>query len=316
MRTFSILGDSISTFTGFVPAENHVYYEGERLEGTGVLAVADTWWAKVVDRLGGSLLANASFSGSMVEGAGFPAACSSRRIDQVAGPAGEAPDEAIVFIGINDYGWGGAEAQAAGRSAATPVDLDLSARPERIAGRAPAGAATRFGSAYRAMLSSLRIAYPDTRVWCMTLLPGRAHDLARPSFCYRLRGLDIEDYNKQIRDAARATSCFVADVAALGFDYDASDGTHPTALGMSQLAAMTLAAMDVEEEVRAGGDFASAVDWARADLVMRGAVEEDMTSRRLCDEECCVGCPYARSTGNQWSCVCEKPAPDAAPSIS
>ena len=72
MRTFSILGDSISTFTGFVPAENHVYYEGERLEGTGVLAVADTWWAKVVDRLGGSLLANASFSGSMVEGAGFP----------------------------------------------------------------------------------------------------------------------------------------------------------------------------------------------------------------------------------------------------
>ena len=102
------------------------------------------------------------------------------------------------------------------------------------------------------MLSSLRIAYPDTRVWCMTLLPGRAHDLARPSFCYRLRGLDIEDYNRQIRDAARATSCFVADVAALGFDYDASDGTHPTALGMSQLAAMTLAAMDVERCVRAG----------------------------------------------------------------
>ena len=168
MRTFSILGDSISTFTGFVPAENHVYYEGERLEGTGVLAVADTWWAKVVDRLGG-----ASFSGSMVEGAGFPAACSSRRIDQVAGPAGEAPDEAIVFIGINDYGWGGAEAQAAGRSAATPVDLDLSARPERIAGRAPAGAATRFGSAYRAMLSSLRIAYPDTRGWCMRLVRRR-----------------------------------------------------------------------------------------------------------------------------------------------
>ena len=53
----------------------------------------------------------------MVEGAGFPAACSSRRIDQVAGPAGEAPDEAIVFIGINDYGWGGAEAQAAAPSA-------------------------------------------------------------------------------------------------------------------------------------------------------------------------------------------------------
>lgn len=308
MRTFSILGDSISTFSGFVPRENLVFYEGEKLESTGVLAVEDTWWMKVIERLGGRLLANASFSGSMVEGDGFPAACSARRIGQVAGPAGESPDEILVFIGINDYGWGGFAAQASGRSAAAPADLDYSAYPERTAGRAPADAAEKFGAAYRTMLAALRAAHPDACIRCVTLLPGRARDLGRPSFCYRLRGIDVEEYNDQIRDAARASSCRVADIAALGFDYDAVDGTHPSALGMEQLASMVMAAMRVDEEVLSGKDLGSAVESARADLIFGGVLGADMTSRRMCAEDCCVGCPHARSTGNQWSCVCEKPA--------
>ena len=85
MRSFSILGDSISTFDGCNPDGFTVYYQGERCEQTGVTSSADTWWSQVIERLGGRLLANSSFSGSLVEGAGFPAGNSQERIDALHG---------------------------------------------------------------------------------------------------------------------------------------------------------------------------------------------------------------------------------------
>ena len=84
MRSFSILGDSISTFDGCNPDGFAVYYQGERCEQTSVTSSADTWWSQVIERLGGRLLANSSFSGSLVEGAGFPAGNSQERIDALA----------------------------------------------------------------------------------------------------------------------------------------------------------------------------------------------------------------------------------------
>ncbi len=294
-RTFSIFGDSISTFEGCVPEENHVYYQGEKLEETGVARVEDTWWSQVVERLGGTVLANGSFSGSMVEGAGFPAAWSPERIAQIAGPCGEAPDDVLVFIGINDYGWGGARAQAAGRSAAMPRCAEAVAVPEAVAGIAPLGALEKFEDAYRLMLGAMRAAYPDAKIHCMTLLPGRDRLLARPSFCYRLRGIDFDDYNAAIRRAASETGCQVADIRSFGFDYEASDGTHPTRLGMRQLADMVVAALECE------GDVGAAVFAANRDVLPDG-----MRSERLCDKPACVGCSHARATGNQWSCACER----------
>ena len=83
-RRFSILGDSISTFEGCNPTGFRVFYEGERCAATGVREARDTWWAQVVDALGGELLANGSFSGSMVEGAGFPAGDSAERVAALA----------------------------------------------------------------------------------------------------------------------------------------------------------------------------------------------------------------------------------------
>ena len=97
-RRFSILGDSISTFEGCNPTGFRVFYEGERCAATGVREPRDTWWAQVVDALGGELLANGSFSGSMVEGAGFPAGDSAERVAALARD-GQAPDAVLVFMG-------------------------------------------------------------------------------------------------------------------------------------------------------------------------------------------------------------------------
>ena len=99
---FSIMGDSISTYAGCNPEGYDVFYEGERRAATGVCSASDTWWARMVDLLGGRLLSNASFSGSMVEGAGFPAGDSQERVEAL-GNGDLAPDAIVVFMGINDY---------------------------------------------------------------------------------------------------------------------------------------------------------------------------------------------------------------------
>lgn len=243
-KRFSILGDSISTFAGCNPAGYHVFYEGDLCERSGVTSPSDTWWSHVVRHFGGEVLAVDAFSGSMVDGVGFPAASSPERVAALAGPHGEAPDVVIAFIGINDYGWGGARAQVAARSHAMPPASDTEHIPEAIVGLAPADAAEQFGRAYRTMLQRVRDAYPQARVYCCTLLPGRQAGVAHPMFAYRLRGVHLDRYNDAIRAAAAATGCLVADVRALGYEYESLEGTHPTARGMRQFAALVTCAIE------------------------------------------------------------------------
>lgn len=291
-RLFSILGDSISTFEGCNPEGFAVFYEGERREATGVLQQGDTWWAQVVDALGGEVLANGSFSGSMVEGAGFPAGDSAERVEALA-CEGRAPDVVIVFMGINDYGWGGADAQAAGRGNALPACLDLDALgAPREPGLAALDAAERFGAAYSSMLARLRAAYPRAEVWCCTLCPGRVAGRDGSTFAYRLRGVAFDAYNDAIRAAARAHGCRVADVRALGRDYEGLEGTHPTARGMCQFAALVLHAMAAERGVPLPADDPALLDAP--------------PSAERCTEPSCIGCPHAASTGGKWLLVCEQ----------
>ncbi len=340
-KTFSIMGDSISTFEGCVPDGYTLFYNDERLERSGVLRPEDTWWSHAVRALGGTVLADSAWSGSMVEGAGFPAASSPERAAALLGPDGQAPDAVLVFIGINDYGWGGAEAQAAGRSHAMPRCIDPATVPEQVAGAAPADAVERFGAAYRTMLSNIHEAAPTAAVYCITLLPGRTHGVDHPEFCYRLRGHHLDEYNAAIRKAAAAEGCRVADVRAFGRDYDSLEGTHPTNLGMRQFASMVVRAMQLADAAgaetaaeagagaKASGEAATSPNPAKAQaesdacgniggitaeaqpetanpsLDLRdfcGAPE----SAQLCDEPTCIGCPHAANTGNQWLCRCLK----------
>ena len=291
MPSISILGDSISTFDGCNPEGFAVYYQGERCSRTGVLAPSDTWWAQVIEHLGGTLLANSAFSGSLVEGAGFPAGSSQERIDALA-PDGSQPDAVVVFMGINDYGWGGAAAQAAGRGNAIPSALDLDAIEPRTASFASPDAIERFEAAYSLLLQRLRAVYPQTEVWCCTLCPGRVAGSKLPTFAFNLRGAPFDGYNDAIRNAAREQGCRVADVRAFGMDYEAVDGTHPTARGMSQLAAMIACAMEDDAADKSG---------LPADLL-----DETMRSQKLCPERACVGCEHARGTGNSWLLVCDR----------
>lgn len=292
-KTYSVLGDSISTFEGVVPAENRCYYDAADTNGTGVASQDETWWSRVIDAEDGELLANASFSGSMVQGDGFPAGRHPSRANQLLGDDGRAPDAVLVFIGINDYGWGSPEAQVVGGSEAAPKCVDPAAFPDvNPSGPAPADAVQRFERAYSEMLDNVREAAPEAEVWCVTLLPGRMARHAKGAFCYRLRGIDIDDYNEAICNAAENAGALVADVAELGFDYDAADGTHPTKEGMVQFAALVEAAMCKARDDEEG--YAA---------VMR-SYPERLRSSRFCDKPSCVGCPHASITRERWSCMC------------
>jgi hypothetical protein len=63
--TVAILGDSYSTFIGFIPEERECYYPSpERVDD--VLVVEDTWWHQLFAKRNMNLLFNDSWSGSTV----------------------------------------------------------------------------------------------------------------------------------------------------------------------------------------------------------------------------------------------------------
>ena len=142
------------------------------------------------------------------------------------------------------------------------------------------------------MLARLRTAYPQAEVWCCTLCPGRVAGCPSPTFAWNLRGAPFKSYNDAIRAAAREHGCNVADLEAFGIDYEAVDGTHPTARGMRQLSVL----------------IASCIEGAEPDerLLPADLFDETFRSGELCPGEACVGCEHARGTGSSWFLVCER----------
>ena len=65
-KYFSLLGDSISTLAGFNPPECAVFYDWQRKRQAAIRGPEDTWWGLVLEDLGGKLLVNHSWSGSLV----------------------------------------------------------------------------------------------------------------------------------------------------------------------------------------------------------------------------------------------------------
>lgn len=330
---FSIMGDSISTLAGWVPEGWRVHYQGEvRIDG--VELPEDTWWGRVIGHFGGHLVGNSSFSGATVEAAegfGFPAGDSDERVRALAGTDGELPDVAIVFMGINDYGWGGARNQTMGRSAAAsarPEDLD---GPREVAATVGADALERFRRAYASMLARIRRLAPAVDIWCVTLAPGSAlpsanvgtaepvksakpfnpaaqglsessgsQDVSAPAasetcWKYRLRGIDLDDYNRVIREEAASAGACIADIRAFGIDYDAVDGVHPSARGMAQIAAMIAAQMEGRP----------------VDPAALPELRDAQRSIRRCFRDGCEGCALADRDPARWTLLCAGPEQDA-----
>lgn len=101
----SILGDSYSTFDGWIPEGNEPWY-GETI-GNDVKDVKDTWWHRLIEDNGLVLELNNSWSGATICNTGYngedytPRSFLTRSSD-----LGENPDLIFVFGGTNDS-WAG-----------------------------------------------------------------------------------------------------------------------------------------------------------------------------------------------------------------
>lgn len=224
--TFSILGDSISTFQGYIPEG---YYDFFPANGE-VKEVKDTWWHIAAGDLELTLYVNGSSSGATVAGDSTgeenpQCACNEFRTNDLAGPGGACPDEIIVYLGTNDLLNGVPLGDNDGMGVVTVGEIDT------------------FSDAYTLMIDKLQANYPSAQIYCCTLLRIGDHGTQTP-YVEFVNGqqLTAADYGEVITRIAENKGLSVIDLYNCGITIEnleemTSDGVHPTAAGMRQIAA-------------------------------------------------------------------------------
>lgn len=129
-KIISILGDSISTFSGSMPSGYANFYPNGDVSDIG-----DTWWKQYIDSANGRLGVNGSWSGSCVCGSDDSCGNSDKRISDLG--SNGSPTVIIVYMGTNDL-WSGISQ-------------------------------SDFGTAYEGMLSKIKSSYPNAKVYCLGL---------------------------------------------------------------------------------------------------------------------------------------------------
>lgn len=220
--SLSILGDSISTFDGWIPEGFTVFYpfDGE------VTDVSQTWWMQLLDDTGMELCSNNSSAGSTCVGDSLSVddplyGCSGLRMSLLNGEQGRMPDIIIIFMGTNDL--------------LNDVPIGDNDGTELV----EEGVIGNFSDAYCLMLDKLASDYPVAQIYCCTLLPvGDWGTPGQPfvTFVNRL-GLTSEDYSRQIQVIAESKGVPVIDLYHCGIEIDnldvmTTDGAHPTPEGM------------------------------------------------------------------------------------
>ena len=207
----SILGDSISTYEGYLPYGYPAYYREDVNYDNGLESVDDTWWMQVINALG-VLCVNNSFSGSFVAGNSPACASSDERCSALHGES--TPELILIYMGTNDRGLG--------------LEIGAEKPLERYF----------FYGAYRLMLQKIKKNYPAAKIVCATLPAGRDRE-GRYSE-YDVYNEKDSRYDEAIRAAVKEENCLLADLAAFKERYDTRDLLHPDRNGHKLLASLWL----------------------------------------------------------------------------
>lgn len=217
-KILSILGDSISTYSGYIPAGNRSRYpEGD------VDSVDKTYWKKIIDALGMKLGVNESWAGSLVSWDGTTESndigenkhiASLTRISHL-GDNGT-PDIILIFAGTNDIG----HDIELGSYDTPDFEQDIDLLP-----------VSTFSDAYMTMIIRVQYYYPESKILVLT-----------PSFAkytsYTGYTLDrLNQYINKIIEVCEIMGVDVIDTRKIGFsmyniDDLTIDGLHPNAKGM------------------------------------------------------------------------------------
>lgn len=230
--SLSILGDSLSTYEGWIPSEctNFFPMDGELTD------VSETWWMQLLTHTGMELCSNNSSAGCTCAGDSLYTGevkygCSTDRISLLTGSQGKMPDVIIVFMGTNDLLKG------------VPLgDNDGTRLVEE-------GKIDNFSDAYTLILDKLASEYPMAQVYCCGLHPVGDWGTKQPfELLINYDGLTAEDYSKQIELIAGNKGVPYIDLYHCGIEVDnlqqmTSDGVHYTPLGMSYVKEAVLQCM-------------------------------------------------------------------------
>ena len=211
MQFVSIMGDSISTYTGFNPPGYSVFYDDYNSFRNGMSSVYDTWWAKVNQFLHAYICVNNSYSGSKVTGENFPSANCDERTSLLHTDLYR-PDLILIYIGFNDFGNG--------------IKITSNQSDD----------ASSFFEAYYNMLRKIKKHYPESRIICGTLMEGFIRGNYNWVFPHKCAGISIYEYNAAIKIAVKLSGVELADLASLNMHYETLDGTHPTKMGHDTIA--------------------------------------------------------------------------------
>lgn len=222
-KNISILGDSISTLTGYSPSDYNPFYKGNNYD---IVNMIDTWWGNVITDLGANLLVNNSYGGSKVSGETEPSANLTRC--QALHSATANPDLIFVYMGINDFLLDSALGTYDGT---TDLPTDN----------------TKFKEALSIMLNKIMVKYPITEIKLLTLLTCEK----RGTLIFPERnnnGVSLKAFNDAIKEIGDMFCIEVIDISKCGInhtnlsaymcDYESSTskGLHPNKAGHKLIA--------------------------------------------------------------------------------
>ena len=232
-KNFSILGDSISTYTGYsndatntnnTIGNNEVYYNGSKGD---ITSVNQTWWKQAIDETGMNLLVNNSWSGSQVlnnlgssdNNAGYLRATNLH--DNTGDNSGTNPDIVALWMGVNDL--------YAGTELGTYSEDLYDTLITENGGSYTYATPTNLTEAYIITVHKIITTYEDVNLFCFTLLPT---DWAPHE--------SIEPFNNVIRNVATHYNVEIVDLyndSGITWEnyedyYFASARVHPNQLGM------------------------------------------------------------------------------------
>ena len=243
-KKIAIVGDSISTFRGWLPSDVAGYVGATyayHYPNGDVTTVDKTWWYMMAESLGLTPtedINNCSWSGSQVCGnstlteADTPdsygyCGCSTKRVSDMS-IRGYNPDIVIIYLGCNDWG----------RSSVT-----LGAWEDAIPAE---GVINIFYKGLTLMIKKIQVAYPNARIFICTYTEDthRDSDTSFPS--KNTNGVALYTWNNAVKDIAEKMACDVIDLHDCGINYfNASqftaEGLHPNAAGHRLLAKKVIA---------------------------------------------------------------------------
>ena len=169
-KSFAVIGDSISTYLNYIPDGFKYFYPYPTAD---VSDVNMTWWMQVINKMGGTLFVNNSYSGSCVADTSINATKNMERLEYTT-INGEAPDVILIYMGSNDCASGFVTSQM-------------------------------FDKGYSEMLQNLQQLCPNSEIILMTLLSSAFYDSQEQQTYNDIIKTKAKDFNLQVLDCSSAS---------------------------------------------------------------------------------------------------------------